>query len=160
MILVGGFWCRIVGVFVDFNVDWKFILFLNIWVCNDWFFILLVVNCFFFYFFFSGGVVLIDLFNEIGVVNGESDFIFYVKLCVLWIWVGKDVFLYVFGNIYFNIINFFIVGFCGFIVNVYVFGVLVLCLEFINVFEMGVDICLFRGKIGVDFIYYNMSLDD
>lgn len=104
--------------------------------------------------------MLTDLLNEIGAVNGESDFIPYAKLRASWTRVGKDAPPHVLGNTYFNTTNSFTAGTRGFIANVYAFGAPALRPEFTNAFEMGVDIRLFRGKIGVDFTYYNMSSDD
>ncbi|TXB64475.1 SusC/RagA family TonB-linked outer membrane protein [Phaeodactylibacter luteus] len=160
VISAGGARRRIVGAFADFNADWKSIFFLNIRARNDWSSTLPVANRSFFYPSFSGGIVLTDLLNEIGVANGESDFIPYAKVRASWTRVGKDAPPHVLGNTYFNTTNSFTAGPRGFIANVYAFGAPALRPEFTNAFEAGVDIRLFKGKIGIDFTYYNMKSDD
>ncbi len=160
VISVGGSRRRIVGAFADFNADWKSIFFLNIRARNDWSSTLPVDNRSFFYPSFSGGVVLTDLLNEIGATNGESDLIPYAKLRASWTRVGKDAPPHVLGNTYFNTTNSFTAAPRGFIANVYAFGAPALRPEFTNAFEAGVDMRMFRGKIGIDFTYYKMSSDD
>ena len=160
VVSVGGSRRRIVGAFADFNADWKSIFFLNIRARNDWSSTLPVDNRSFFYPSFSGGVVLTDLLNEIGVTNGESSLIPYAKLRASWTRVGKDAPPHVLGNTYFNTTNSFTAAPRGFIANVYAFGAPALRPEFTNAFEAGVDMRMFRGKIGIDFTYYTMSSDD
>ncbi|MDP4998831.1 MAG: SusC/RagA family TonB-linked outer membrane protein [Saprospiraceae bacterium] len=160
VISVGGSRRRIVGAFADFNADWKSIFFLNIRARNDWSSTLPVDNRSFFYPSFSGGLVVTDLLNEIGVTNGESSLIPYAKLRASWTRVGKDAPPHVLGNTFFNTTNSFTAAPRGFIANVYAFGAPALRPEFTNAFEAGIDMRLFRGKIGVDFTYYTMSSDD
>lgn len=155
-----GFRRRIIGAFADFNADWKSIIFLNIRGRNDWSSTLPVDNRSFFYPSFSTGIVLTDLLNEVGITKGESNFLPYAKLRASWTRVGKDAPPHVLGNTYFNTTNSFTAAPRGFIVNVYAFGAPALRPEFTNAFETGLDMRLFKGKIGLDFTYYTMSTDD
>ena len=160
VVSVGGFRRRIVGAFADFNADWKSIVFLNVRARNDWSSTLPVSNRSFFYPSFSGSVVLTDLLNEIGLTSGKSSFLPYAKIRGSWTRVGKDAPPHVLGNTYFNTTNSFTAAPRGFIANVYAFGAPALRPEFTNSFEAGLDMRLFKGKIGLDFTYYTMSSDD
>jgi TonB-linked SusC/RagA family outer membrane protein len=160
VISLGGFRRRIVGAFADFNADWKSIFFINIRARNDWSSTLPVDNRSFFYPSFSGGLILTDMLNQIGITKGESGFIPYAKLRASWTRVGKDAPPHVLGNTYFNTTNSFTAAPRGFIANVYAFGAPALRPEFTNAFETGIEMRLFKGKIGIDFTYYTMSTDD
>jgi TonB-linked SusC/RagA family outer membrane protein len=160
VVSVGGFRRRIVGGFADFNADWKSIFFLNVRARNDWSSTLPVDNRSFFYPSFSGGLVVTDLLKEIGLSSRESSLIPYAKLRASWTRVGKDAPPHVLGNTFFNTTNSFTAAPRGFIANVYAFGAPALRPEFTNSFETGLDMRLFKGKIGVDFTYYTMSSDD
>ena len=160
VVSLGGFRRRIVGGFADFNADWKSIIFLNIRARNDWSSTLPINNRSFFYPSFSGAVVLTDLLNQIGLTSGESSFLPFAKVRASWTRVGKDAPPHVLGNTFFNTTNSFTAAPRGFIANVYAFGAPALRPEFTNSFETGIDMRLFKGKIGVDFTYYTMSSDD
>jgi TonB-linked SusC/RagA family outer membrane protein len=156
----GGSQRRIVGAFADFNADWKSIVFLNIRGRNDWSSTLPINNRSFFYPSFSAGIIVTDLLNEIGLTQGESGFLPFAKIRGSWTRVGKDAPPHILGNTYFNTTNSFTANPRGFIVNVYAFGAPALRPEFTNAFETGLDLRLFRGKVGLDFTYYKMSTDD
>lgn len=160
VVSVSGSRRRIIGAFADFNADWKSIIFLNIRGRNDWSSTLPVNNRSFFYPSFSAGVIVTDLLNEMGVTSGESSFLPYAKLRASWTRVGKDAPPHILGNTYFNTTNSFTAAPRGFIVNVFAFGAPALRPEFTNSFEAGIDLRLFKGRIGVDFTYYTMSSDD
>jgi len=156
----GGSMRRIMGAFADFNADWKSIVFLNIRGRNDWSSTLPKNNRSFFYPSISTSIVLTDLLTELGLSDGQSNFLPYAKIRASLTRVGKDAPPHVLGNTYFNTTNSFTANPRGFLVNVYAFGAPALRPEFTNSFETGFDVRLFKGKIGLDFTYYKMSSDD
>jgi TonB-linked SusC/RagA family outer membrane protein len=156
----GGSMRRIMGAFADFNADWKSIVFLNIRGRNDWSSTLPRNNRSFFYPSISTSIVLTDLLTELGLSSGQSNFLPYAKIRASLTRVGKDAPPHVLGNTFFNTTNSFTANPRGFLVNVYAFGAPALRPEFTNSFETGLDVRLFKGKIGLDFTYYKMSSDD
>jgi TonB-linked SusC/RagA family outer membrane protein len=155
-----GYNRRIVGAFGDLNMDWKNVVFLNVRGRNDWSSTLPKDARSFFYPSVSTSIVVTDLLDEFGVDNGYKRFLSFAKLRASVTRVGKDAPPHVLGNRYFNTTNSFTAAPRGFIVDTYAFGSPDLRPEYTESFEVGMDLRLYEGRIGVDFTYYSMSTDD
>lgn len=151
---------RIVGVFGDFNADWKGIVYLNVRGRNDWSSTLPVDARSFFYPAVSASVVATDLLEELGAkVTGKV--LSYGKLRASWARVGKDAPPHVLATTLSNVTNTFTINPRGFILNSNnYFGNPSLRPEFTNSLELGGEVRFFDNRLGLDFTYYRTLSDD
>lgn len=151
---------RIVGVFGDFNVDYKNILYLSVRGRNDWSSTLPLNDRSFFYPSISGNLIVTDLLNELGLTSGTG-LVSFGKIRASWARAGKDAPAHVLATTLFTVTNSFTIAPRGFISNVEsFFGNPELKPEFTNSFEIGADVRFFGGRIGIDATYYKMNTDN
>ncbi len=145
---------RIVGLFGDFNFNWKEIVYLNLRGRNDWSSTLPVSNNSFFYPAISGSVIITDLLKNMGAK--KEDHIFsYGKIRAAYSQVGKDAPPHVLTTSLETVTNDFTINPRGFISNVYQFGDPTLKPEFTKAFEAGADLRFLDNRFGIDFTYFN-----
>ncbi|GAA4788229.1 SusC/RagA family TonB-linked outer membrane protein [Olivibacter ginsenosidimutans] len=151
---------RIIGVFGDFNADWKKIAFLNVRGRNDWSSTLPTKNNSFFYPSVSGSVILTDLLKELGSYQDDA-FISYAKVRAAWAQVGKDALPHKLYSILGTYINDFTIDPRGYIlyVNDY-YGNPNQKPEFTNSYEYGAEVRFLNNRIGLDLTYYRTTSDD
>ena len=151
---------RLIGVFVDFDVDWKDMVFLNFRGRNDWSSTLPVNNRSFFYPAVSASVVLTELMNEFGYdITGPG--LSFIKLRASWARVGKDAPPHILANTLATATNWFTVAPMGFISNVNNFyGNPALKPEFTNSIELGADFRFLDERLGLDLSYYRTTTDE
>ncbi|MCA1803503.1 MAG: SusC/RagA family TonB-linked outer membrane protein [Rhodothermaceae bacterium] len=151
---------RLVGAFVDFNVDWNNIVFMNFRGRNDWSSTLPVNNRSFFYPAVSTSIVVNELLNELGY-DIDGSVLSYLKLRASWARVGKDAPPHILANTLATATNTFTVAPTGFISNVNnFFGNPALKPEFTNSIEVGADVRFLDERLGLDFSYYKTTTDE
>ena len=151
---------RLIGVFVDFDVDWKNMVFLNFRGRNDWSSTLPVNNRSFFYPAVSASVVLTELMEEMGY-NITGPGLSFIKLRASIARVGKDAPPHILANTLATATNTFTIAPMGFISNVNNFyGNPALKPEFTNSIELGADFRFLDERLGLDFSYYRTETDE
>jgi hypothetical protein len=151
---------RIVGVFGDFNVDYKGYAYLSIRGRNDWSSTLPLTDRSFFYPSISGNLIITDLLSDLGVTSGNG-IVSFGKIRASWARAGKDAPQHVLATTLFTVTNSFTIAPRGFISNVEsFFGNPQLRPEFTNSFEFGADVRFLAGRLGLDLTYYTMNTDD
>ncbi|MEX2485558.1 MAG: SusC/RagA family TonB-linked outer membrane protein, partial [Brumimicrobium sp.] len=151
---------RLVGAFVDLNMDWKDIIFVNFRGRNDWSSTLPSEARSFFYPSVNTSLVVTELMNELGY-NIKSSVLSYVELRGSWARVGKDAPPHILNNTLATATNTFTIAPQGFISNVNdFFGNPNLKPEFTNSTEVGADIRFLDERLGLDFTYYKTTTDE
>lgn len=151
---------RLIGAFVDFDIDWRDVVFLNFRGRNDWSSTLPADNRSFFYPAVSASVVLSELMDELGY-SITSPTLSYIKLRASWARVGKDAPPHILANTLATATNWFTVAPMGFISNVNNFyGNPALKPEFTNSIEVGADFRFLDERVGLDFSYYKTTTDE
>ncbi|MFO8028259.1 MAG: SusC/RagA family TonB-linked outer membrane protein, partial [Cyclonatronaceae bacterium] len=108
---------RLIGAFVDFDIDWRDVVFLNFRGRNDWSSTLPANNRSFFYPALSASVVLTEFMEELGYsISGKT--LSYIKLRASWARVGKDAPPHILANTLATATNWFTVAPMAFISNV------------------------------------------
>ena len=144
---------RIVGLFGDFNFNWKEIIYLNLRGRNDWSSTLPVANNSFFYPAVSASVVISDLLKSMGMKANDHIFS-YGKIRAAYSEVGKDAPPHVLTTSLETVTNDFTINPRGFISNVYQYGDPTLKPEFTKAFEAGADLRFLDNRYGIDFTYF------
>ncbi|MHA4808623.1 SusC/RagA family TonB-linked outer membrane protein [Flavitalea flava] len=151
---------RIVGLFGDFNFDWKGIVYLNARGRNDWSSTLPVSDNSFFYPAISTSVILTDLLKETGVHFNDHVFS-YGKIRAAYSEVGKDAPPHTLTTSLETTTNTFTINPRGFITNANnAFGNPSLRPEFTKAFEAGADLRFIDNRIGLDFTYFRSQSDN
>ncbi|NII84537.1 MULTISPECIES: SusC/RagA family TonB-linked outer membrane protein [unclassified Pedobacter] len=151
---------RIVGVFGDFNFDWKNIIYVNLRARNDWTSTIPVGDNAFFYPAISTSVVLTDLLKELKLKSDDQIFS-YGKIRAAYSNVGKDAPPHVTTTSLAAVTNTFTINPRGFITNANnPFGNPMLVPEFTRAFEVGADLRFVKNRFGIDFTYYRSKSDN
>ncbi|HEV2833345.1 MAG TPA: SusC/RagA family TonB-linked outer membrane protein [Hanamia sp.] len=151
---------RIVGVFGDFNFNWKEIVYLNARGRNDWSSTLPIADNSFFYPALSASVIFTDLLKSFGMKTNDRVFS-YGKIRAAYSEVGKDAPPHVLSSSLQTVTNTFTINPRGFITNANnAFGNPALLPEFTKAFEAGADLRFFDNRYGIDFTYFRSQSDN
>ncbi|MBS1735970.1 MAG: SusC/RagA family TonB-linked outer membrane protein [Bacteroidetes bacterium] len=151
---------RIVGLFGDFNFNWKEIVYLNARGRNDWSSTLPIADNSFFYPALSASVIFTDLLKITGMKNDDRVFS-YGKIRAAYSEVGKDAPPHVLTSSLQTVTNTFTINPRGFITNANnAFGNPALLPEFTKAFEAGADLRFFNNRYGIDFTYFRSQSDN
>lgn len=151
---------RIVGLFGDFNFDWKGIVYLNARGRNDWSSTLPVNHNSFFYPAVSASVIITDLLKATGVTFNDHVFS-YGKIRGAYSEVGKDAPPHQLSSSLATVTNTFTINPRGFITNANnAFGNPTLMPEFTKAFEAGADLRFIDNRFGIDFTYFRSQSDN
>ena len=139
---------RLMGVFADFKVGYKNMLYAEFTGRNDWSSTLPIGNHSFFYPSASTGFIFSELLPRNNIFS-------YGKVRASWAQVGKD------APIYKTKTSFFVaetIG--GGFKNSWTGGNPELKPETTTSYEFGADLRFFNGRLGMDFTYYNIKSED
>lgn len=136
---------RLVGVFGEFRVDWKSILFLTVSGRNDWSSTLPIENRSYFYPSVGGSFVFTELLPKI-------DWLSFGKLRASWARVGKDTSPYSLETALWPSQTF-LGGFTG-VSNYWQSGNPILKPEMTESTEIGLELRFFNNRLKVDYAYY------
>ncbi|MEO6135453.1 MAG: SusC/RagA family TonB-linked outer membrane protein [Ginsengibacter sp.] len=151
---------RIVGLFGDFNFNWKEIVYVNARGRNDWSSTLPVSDNSFFYPAISASVIFTDLLKLSGMKKDDHVFS-YGKIRAAYSEVGKDAPPHVLSSSLQTVTNTFTINPRGFITNANnAFGNPALMPEFTKAFETGADLRFFDNRYGIDFTYFRSQSDN